>query len=598
MSAYRQYAGQGSGPQQPQASSRPPVAPHPSGYAQTGSTFQNNDPNQYGAGPQGYAFPQQEQGLAGQPQGDLSAQVGNMSLGGEPPAPTRSSKKKDRHAHHVLGAPQAQPPPQSYGPPGQLPALQNQFTPAAQPQQWNQQPQAMAPNFQGGVTGNINTPAQPMAPVTPLAGAPASSAQGRVDPEQIPGIPWSRDGPAQFYLDHVYPTMEQHLPPPASIPFVAVDQGNSSPKYARLTLNNIPTSAEALATTGLPLGLLLQPLAPIQDGEQEVPVIDFGETGPPRCRRCRAYINPFMSFRSGGNKFVCNMCTFPNDTAPEYFAPTDPAGVRVDRLQRPELMYGTVEYTAPSEYWTKTPVPLRWLFLIDVSMESINRGFLHGFCEAILHALYGNESQDSSSDDTADTNGEKKGILPPGSCIGIATFDKEAHFYDLSPQLDDAKMVVMPDMEDPFVPISGGLFVDPQKSEHIIKKLLRQLPILFEKVKNPEPALLPALFAALDALTATGGKVLCSLASLPTWGPGRLFLRDKPEVRDTDGERKLFATEHQGFTKVAKEMTENGVGVDFFMAAPQGGYLDIATIGTQTVPATRSCLLTRDRLCL
>lgn len=76
-----------------------------------------------------------------------------------------------------------------------------------------------------------------------------------------------------------------------------------------------------------------------------------------------------------------------------------------------------------------------------------------------------------------------------------------------------------------------------------------------------------------------GGKIICSLSSLPTWGPGRLFLREKQEMRDTDAEKKLFTTEHAGFMKIAKQMTEGGVGIDFFMAAPQGGYLDLAAIG-------------------
>ncbi len=92
---------------------------------------------------------------------------------------------------------------------------------------------------------------------------------------------------------------------------------------------------------------------------------------------------------------MCNMCTFPNDVAPEYFAPTDPSGVRVDRLQRPELTLGTVEFTVPKEYWAKEPVGLRWLFLIDVSQEAINRGFLEAFCNGILKALYENDEEDS-----------------------------------------------------------------------------------------------------------------------------------------------------------------------------------------------------------
>lgn len=579
MSSYG-YGAPGSNSGQAQPQFAPPVAQQP-GYQQAGSTPYGAAPEQYGNSGQQYGIPGQSYEQQRPPsegttvQGDLASQMGGMNIGQDGHGSARGHKKRDRHAYHTLDSPQ-QAPAQPYGGMGQpaAPGQQSQFGPPgmgqAQPGFAPQQQQfAGQQSFQPGQM-------QALSPTTPLAGAPASSAQGRVDPEQIPSVPWSRDGPAQFYLEHVYPTMEQHLPPPACIPYVAVDQGNSSPKYARLTLNNIPTTAEALATTGLPLGLLLQPLAPLQDGEQPVPVIDFGESGPPRCRRCRAYINPFMSFRSGGNKFVCNMCTFPNDTAPEYFAPTDPSGARVDRAQRPELMLGTVEYVAPKEYWTKAPVPIRWLFLIDVSMEAISKGFLHGFCEGILEALYGDQDQ---VDGAAETNGERKGILPAGAKVGIATFDREAHFYDLDPHREQPQMTVMPDMEDPFVPISGGLYVDPEESKHMITKLLTSIPRMFERVKNPEPCLLPSLAAALDSLTATGGKVVCSLSSLPTWGPGRLFLRDKPEMRDTDGERKLFTTEHTGFTKIAKQMTENGVGVDFFLAAPQGGYLDIATIG-------------------
>jgi protein transport protein SEC24 len=349
-------------------------------------------------------------------------------------------------------------------------------------------------------------------------------------------------------------------------------------------MTHIPVSSEVLASLGLPLGLVLQPLAPLQDGEREIPILDFGETGPPRCRRCRAYINPFMTFRSGGNKFICNMCTFPNDTAMEYFAPTDPTGARVDRQQRPELTLGTVDFLVPKEYWTKEPSPLKLLFLVDVTEESVNKGFLTGFCEGIMSALYGGQNESSE-----DQNGAASPGLAKGAKIGIVTYDKQMHFFNLSPELEQAQMMVMPDIEDPFVPLSDGLYVDPEESKVVITQLLNQLPQMFNPdlhsgMKNPEPALLPALEAAASSLNVTGGKVICSLAALPTWGRGRLFLRDdNTAVAGTDAEKKLLTTEHPGYTKLANTMVENGIGVDFFLAAPSGGYLDIATVGKSTL---------------
>lgn len=304
---------------------------------QTGSSYADGSSRQNGlpSQEQGH-FPSHAQALGHGhvDSASLNSQMAGMALGGELHSGARSHKKRDRHAHHDLNAPSAPGPPTYSG----MPQGGEQYGTGSPASPNTSQGWSLAGFVasQTQRTGHSNTGPQAFSQVprqTVLEGTPASSAQGRVDPEQIPSVPWARDAPAQYFLDHVYPTMEQHLPPPAAISFVAVDQGNSSPKFSRLTLNNIPASAEALATTALPLGIIIQPLAALHEGEQPIPLIDFGEIGPPRCRRCRAYINPFITFPSGGSKFICNMCNFPNDVSQEYFAPTDPSGVRVDRMQ-------------------------------------------------------------------------------------------------------------------------------------------------------------------------------------------------------------------------------------------------------------------------
>jgi protein transport protein SEC24 len=428
--------------------------------------------------------------------GGLSSQMGGIGLGGEGAAASRPNKKKSRHAYHNIDQPTvaAQAFNQNTGNAQQYvnqdssqqisgghPYARQQVTPAM-----NQFPAQVNPPFSPGLQQQSSSPGfRNQAQAIPTPSGPGVSAQGRVDPEQIPSIARARDAATQYYLDHVYPTMEQHLPPPGAVPFVAIDQGNSSPKYARLTLNNIPSTSDSLTATGLPLGLVLQPLAPLQAGETPIPVLDFGELGPPRCRRCRAYINPFMTFRSGGNKLVCNMCTFPNDVSPEYFAPTDPTGIRVDRAQRPELTTGTVEYLVPKEYWAKPPVGLRWLFVIDVTADAVSKGFLEAFCEGIVAALYG---EDEHEIDGEEPNGEipdARRQIPAGSKVGFVTFDKAMHFYNcnvgawlqhvdsiahhLQENLEQAQMLVMSDVEEPFVPLgSDGLFVDPYKSKYVL----------------------------------------------------------------------------------------------------------------------------------
>lgn len=454
----RQYLGTPSQPTPPPASQSPYQAPLP------GSQPAGFSSDQYSNSNAGYVDPSQGQSFI-QPHGPypeqytgdggaggvagLTAQIGALGVGDGVPAGTgRGTKKKSRHAFHALDAPPSSALPYNGAPdpagsqhfnvaphqpagapllagpqpsPGLFPAPANEpFNPARRAS-----PMELA--SRGGTPNTFNAPA------ASFGGAQATSPQGRVDPEQVPSVPRSRDGPAQYYLDHIYPTLENHLPPPAAVPFLAYDQGNSSPKFARLTMNNIPSTAESLASTGLPLGLLLQPLAALQPGEMPIPVLDFGESGPPRCRRCRAYINPFMSFRAGGNKFVCNMCTFPNEVPAEYFSPVNPQGLRVDRDQRPELTRGTVEFMVPKEYWAQDPVPLRLLFLIDVSQESFNKGFLEGFCEGIRGALYGKDdlaAVEQVHDEVSEGEGTAR-RLPVGSKVAIVTYDKEVHFYNL-----------------------------------------------------------------------------------------------------------------------------------------------------------------------
>lgn len=416
---------------------QPQVAPNPyqsQGYG--APQYGGGQPSQgQGFGGQGYGGPDSQNSPQPSHDAPLAAQMVGLGIGSDGTASVRK-KKKDRHAFHTMEATGSSQP--FNGMPG-AGIDSNQFL--------NSQPGQASPAFnnQFGAAHDASHPGQgqfgaaasgPFSPAGPVDAASGNAADasatiaaggaGQVSSNDLPSVPAARDAIQQYFLKNVYPTFEKHVPPPASVSFVAHDQGNASPKYARLTLNNIPATSDGLQATGLPLGLMLQPLAPLQPGETEIPVLDFGDIGPPRCRRCRAYINPFMMFRSGGNKFVCNLCTHPNDTPPEYFCATSPQGVRIDRDQRPELHKGTVEFVVPKEYYTKEPVGIHWLFVIDVTQESFNKGFLESFCDGILLSLYGGE------DHERDEDGEPKRRLPEGAKVGFVTYDKDIHFYNMN----------------------------------------------------------------------------------------------------------------------------------------------------------------------
>ena len=176
--------------------------------------------------------------------------------------------------------------------------------------------------------------------------------------------------------------------PLAGTDWRGVDQGNSLPRHIRPTLPTIPTNSQLLDTTALPFGMIVQPLAPLRYDEAPIPVVsnfNSGESafdlpregavteGPPRCEKCRGYINPWVRWQDGGRRWGCNLCgnanagqpylsspkqiKLINDTSvPDlYYSHLGPSGQRLDHDSRPELQHGTVDFTVPGEYHAPQP---------------------------------------------------------------------------------------------------------------------------------------------------------------------------------------------------------------------------------------------------
>ena len=95
---------------------------------------------------------------------------------------------------------------------------------------------------------------------------------------------------------------------------------------------------------------MITPLATLPAEEQVPPLVDTGNVGPVRCVRCKAYMNPYMKFVDGGRRFSCVLCSAPTEVPPEYFQHLDHTGARVDRFERPELVYGAYEFTVTKDY--------------------------------------------------------------------------------------------------------------------------------------------------------------------------------------------------------------------------------------------------------
>jgi protein transport protein SEC24 len=244
---------------------------------------------------------------------------------------------------------------------------------------------------------------------------PGGAVKPRIDPDQIPSPVKEHEKDQESYATAAFGTSTRGLPPYSCTRYRGIDEGNSNPRFIRSTLYNVPTSDEVLKASHIPFGIMIQPLADLLPEEAPIPVVDFGKTGPVRCSRCQAYVNPNFQFINGGRIFVCNLCSFSNECPAEYFSNLDMNGRRIDINHRPELMFGSCEFSVQDQYCARNPTPASYLFLIDVSLNAMQSGMVATFASALKYFLYSGNFQ-----------------LPKGAKVGIVTFDRSLQFYNLN----------------------------------------------------------------------------------------------------------------------------------------------------------------------
>ncbi|KAG1451230.1 hypothetical protein G6F56_008137 [Rhizopus delemar] len=391
----------------------------------------------------------------------------------------------------------------------------------------------------------------PVEPHTPLGLPARDPKKPKIDPNLIPSPIEQRM--RDIENNDCFYTCSNDPLPSAIANFECIDQGNCDPRFIRPTLREVPKESQFVGDTGLPFGLVIQPLA------HEVPLVMLSNNeGPVRCHRCKGYLNPWCRYTDLGRKFTCNLCEFDNHVSEDQFCPVDSVGRRMDVESRPELMYGSVDFQVPEEYWLgPEPRPMHYLFVLDVS----NGVELSSFCRAIWDLIHSE-------------------AFPLGAKMGIITFDSCLHFYNLQSTQGSATMMVVSDIDDVFVPISEGLFVDPKESRAVICQLLERIPAMFQANTVSTSVFGSVVKAVQLAMKEFGGKAIISQTSLPSVGLGSLKHRDDPNLYACEREKSLFSPQLDYYTQVGNALVEAGVSVDLWLLPQAKNYIDVATLGT------------------
>ncbi|XP_036380580.1 protein transport protein Sec24A [Megalops cyprinoides] len=349
---------------------------------------------------------------------------------------------------------------------------------------------------------------------------------------------------------------ERNLLPPGPVPAPTpclpqdLQKLNCSPEVFRSTLTNIPQTQSLLSKAKLPLGLLLHPFKDLS----QLPVVTSSTIV--RCRSCRTYINPFVSFLDQ-RRWKCNLCYRVNDV-PEEFMYNPVSRSYGEPHKRPEVQNPTIEFIAPSEYMLRPPQPAVYLFVLDVSHNAVETGYLDVVCQSLLDNL------NSLPGDTR-------------TKIGFITFDSTIHFYNLQEGLSQPQMLIVSDIEDIFLPTPDSLLVNLSECKELVQDLLKGLPQMFTKTMETHSALGPALQAAFKLLSPTGGRVSVFQTQLPTLGVGALKSREDPNQRASAKDIQHLSPATDFYKKLALDCSGQQVAVDLFLLS--GQYCDLASLG-------------------
>ncbi|NXP82183.1 SC24B protein, partial [Ramphastos sulfuratus] len=383
-------------------------------------------------------------------------------------------------------------------------------------------------------------------------------------PQQYPGVNQLSSSLGGLSLQHsqqpeslrpVNLTQDRNILPVSSVPAPVPNLNsdlrklNCSPDSFRCTLTNIPQTQALLNKAKLPLGLLLHPFRDLT----QLPVITSSTIV--RCRSCRTYINPFVSFIDQ-RRWKCNLCYRVNDV-PEEFMYNPLTRSYGEPHKRPEVQNSTVEFIASSDYMLRPPQPAVYLFVLDVSHNAVEAGYLTIVCQSLL------ENLDKLPGDSR-------------TRIGFITFDSTVQFYNLQEGLSQPQMLIVSDIDDIFLPTPDSLLVNLHESKELIKDLLNALPNMFTNTRETHSALGPALQAAFKLMSPTGGRISVFQTQLPSLGAGLLHSREDPNQRSSTKVVQHLGPATDFYKKLALDCSGQQTAVDLFLLSSQ--YSDLASL--------------------
>ena len=245
---------------------------------------------------------------------------------------------------------------------------------------------------------------------------------------------------------------------------------NCSSEYISTSTNIFPSNIETLTKLSMPITISL---CPMKNTGINLPLINYGENNIPRCpnRNCRAYLNPFVKFINGGEKWICNLCGQINTTDDYYYCDVDKNGVRLDINEKEELCNGSYEFVTNKSYWKKgkNPTEAMYFLIFETSLSAIDNGFFNACVESVKDVI--------SNESFYNGNNVK---------ISIITYSLGVDFYSNNEKYNQPQMLTVCD-EEVFLPTNRNNLIFNLKTDK--DKILQTLELIQNTFNRNNPNL-------------------------------------------------------------------------------------------------------------
>ena len=194
---------------------------------------------------------------------------------------------------------------------------------------------------------------------------------------------------------------------------------------------------------------------------------------PIRCSNCRCFINPYWEFKAGGEMVKCNLCFTTQKISDKHYAHQGDNGLPVNYEERPELYSGTYEFKVGEEFSIRPPVDPTYLFIIDVTVSSLETGIPHMVFASLRKII-----------EDKQLNGEEK------ARFGILCFDSRIHLVTMCPTSKKPKISTMVGNFDQCpLPLSSIQMQIEDFSDPSIWELLETIPDSFHRMGDISKAI-------------------------------------------------------------------------------------------------------------